>query len=281
MAPIRTLIVENNEQDIKSLQTLIKRGQRFLNLSVMSIARNFDDAIDILRSADSFQLSILDIDLPCSRDCFEIIELIERKKFGIITLHSIHEKYFKNVKLEVIQKMGDHLTLPKPYADQRFVDYSYQVKERLPQLFPQLFPNTNSLGLYSIEEIGQPERFLDNNDIYFVEADNNKSKFHIMTRYRHYAVFQSPLGLDEAEKILDKNVFFRCHRSYLVNTANITSHTPGKNSGELFFSNGRELNENRDTHPKTSVFPQARYSNANFEELLHYIKKNHGLSFSP
>lgn len=280
MVPIKTLIVENDAEDIKALETIIRRQQRFLNLSVSSIATNFDDAIDILHNHDFFHVSILDIELPDSRDCFDIIEMVERKKLGIITLHSKHEKYFKDIKVEVIQKLGAHLTLPKPYADKRYVTYAGEIKDELHRIFPEQFPRISGDGLYHIPEIGMPDRLLDDNDIYFVQANNTKSKFHILARNRQYTVIDSPLSLNAAEVMLNKNVFFRCHKSYLVNTANITGHVSGNSSGLLFFSNGLELDKTNLPGHTNQRTPSAKYSNEKKEELFYYLKKNHRVYFS-
>lgn len=65
----------------------------------------------------------------------------------------------------------------------------------------------------------------DYDDIVYIKADGNYSVIYLKDRTKHI-IYQS---LKDFEKDLPENIFFRCHRSYIVNVMLISSFCIQKN----------------------------------------------------
>ena len=70
-------------------------------------------------------------------------------------------------------------------------------------------------------------------DIYFIEADGNYSKYHCNTKNNIPSLLVSTIPLKETEKILNPNIFIRCHESFIVNTNYIRKNSKNRNCGGI------------------------------------------------
>ncbi|MGL4909648.1 MAG: LytTR family DNA-binding domain-containing protein, partial [Cetobacterium sp.] len=66
---------------------------------------------------------------------------------------------------------------------------------------------------------------LSTNDILYIEADEKET--HIFTENGMYS---SKMKISQLESVLTDNLFFRCHRSYIVNIDKIVEVEPWFNS---------------------------------------------------
>lgn len=80
---------------------------------------------------------------------------------------------------------------------------------------------------------------IDSKDILYIQAKDRLVYLHTIDRERHLA----KLTLHEFEQRLDPTSFFRCHRNYIVNIAQIYKVTTWFNRGYLLVLKGKEKTE--------------------------------------
>ena len=84
--------------------------------------------------------------------------------------------------------------------------------------------NKNVLHSFILKSDHQLIKF-DYNDIVYVKADGNYSVIHLKNHTKHL-IYHS---LKDFEKELPDNIFYRCHRSYIVNVVLISAFCIQKN----------------------------------------------------
>lgn len=101
-------------------------------------------------------------------------------------------------------------------------------------------------------ETGGITVFVDPETVYFVQAEGHYSRLHTSAG-DHFCA----LALAELERRLDPEVFFRCHRSYLVNLRHVSAFRRRDATGELVMA-----------RPRDHVVPVSRSRVPHLKELL-------------
>lgn len=216
--PLKCLIVDDEAGAVEGLSDYIAK----LNfLEVAGICYSAPEAAEILKDRE-VDLMFLDINMP-ELSGIGFLESMEQVPLTIITT-AYSEHALDGFRLNVV----DYLL--KPINFQRF----FQAVQKASDLFrSKIILHNSNTELEPDVYIRQGDSFLRIlwKDILYVESMQNYSKIHLNTRM--YIVHQT---ISSLEKILPRESFYRIHKSFLINIAQIDSI----NGGRIFIK-GREL----------------------------------------
>lgn len=210
---IRCLIVDDESVAIKGIADYINELDF---LTVDSTCSSAIEAAEILKNRE-IDLMFLDINMPHLTG-LAFLETLAKAPLTIITT-AYSEYALDGYRLNVV----DYLL--KPFDFQRFFQAVTKARDSFESHNVEKIPES----LY----IRQGDSFfrIEWKDILFVEAMQNYLKLHIKDRV--LVIHQTMASLEER---LPKDVFFRIHRSYLVNISSIQSIM-----GNCLFIDGKSL----------------------------------------
>ena len=213
------------------------------------LERYFPETIEVLADADSVkegvfaiykhrpELVFLDIEMP-EENGFQLF-----KYFRDISFEVIFTTAYKNYTIEAIKVSALHYLL-KPisynelrealdlFGKRRLANNS---NERISKLVSSLNPYTDALGKIALPTLDgfQMEKI---NHILYCEADQNYTRIH--TIRGDSLLVSKPLG--QMEELLPAEIFFRVHKSYLVNMHFIRSYSKA-GGHHILLENGTKL----------------------------------------
>lgn len=201
------IIIDDEYPSIQELSFFID------HFSSIKIVDKFDDSIKALEylQMHSVDVIFLDINMP-KLDGLSLSRVINASKSKpILVFISAYSEY----ALEAFEVAAFDYIL-KPYSESRIVD----TLKRLENCSATKCSN-NKITLAKNNKM----YVLSINDIYYCEA--NEHEVYIYTKDDQYKVTSS---ISDFNKKLPQEVFFRCHRSYIVNIDKITEIIPWFNS---------------------------------------------------
>lgn len=212
------LVVDDESLAIKGITHYIHKLDF---LEVEATCSSAIEAADMLKKK-AIDLMFLDINMP-HLSGLDFLESLENPPLTIITT-AYSEYALEGFRLNVV----DYLM--KPIAFKRF----FQAVSKAQDMFRSHLILKNGSdeaksGMYVRQ--GDAFRRISWEDILYVEGMQNYLKLHFKDKV--LTIHQTMVSLEE---ILPKDVFFRIHRSFLVNIAYIESVAGGR-----LFINGREL----------------------------------------
>jgi len=246
---IRAIIADDERlprEYIKQLLTV------FNNVELVCECKNGLETVNAVFTHQP-DLIFLDIQMP-DLNGFEVIEEIKKEmKMPFIVFTTAYEQF----ALKAFEVSATDYLL-KPFTEDRFTE---AVNRTLSLLEKDKLSETNAAieALLKLYNQSKPEKqievypsrilikanrkmlFVDTDDIYWLEASGDYIKIHV--KGNNYLVNDS---LNNFEKTLDPEVFFRVHRSHIVNLKFITEFKPYFN-GEyiLLMANGQEVKLSR------------------------------------
>lgn len=213
---IKCLIIEDEFPAREELKYFIKNNKN------LEVEKEFENPIDALKYIENHKVDavFLDINMPeldgmslgkiiCKLDpCIKLIFITAYKDFAV-------EAFDINA--------FDYLL--KPYSEDRIIRVlNNLVKEETLKksltTTKDCFCN-NKLTVYFEEKMV----VISISDILYIEADEKET--HIFTKNSMYL---SKLKISQLEQILDEHIFFRTHRSYIVNIDKVVEVEPWFNS---------------------------------------------------
>ena len=241
---LKTLIVENRKDELQELKDILAPHADFIEITAE--AASMDEAVRIL-SKDSFDLSILDIDLE-DGTCYDLIEIVDRKKFGIIVLNTIAPE--SNVKKN--QSAGNPLWLPKPYSTKGTIQFIYQLKMEV---------NKTDIELcsYEIYQTNKNRKIIWDDKIFFLEGNKGGTNFYIIDKIKNWDMISTNNNLGKEEERMNKGLFVRCHLSYIVNVRLISDYSKNRKSGGLLYFKYFDLKD----IPYTGTYADALFEKMN------------------
>lgn len=223
----------NREQDTHKLKCLIVDDESIAIRGIVNYIDKLDflevhsscssaiEATEILKNEET-DLMFLDINMPYLSG-LEFLESLDNPPLTILTT-AYSEFALEGYRLHVV----DYLL--KPYSFQRF----FQAVQKANDLFrSRLLLNKNDEDKTSDIYIRQGDSFqrIQLAEILYVEGMQNYLKLHMVDKT--YVIHQTMTSLEE---ILPKELFFRIHKSFLVNISRIDTISGGR-----LFINGIEL----------------------------------------
>lgn len=254
---IRCLVVDDEPPATEELSYLLSKIEK---VEVVGTAENTSKALDAIERLEP-DLVFLDIQMP-GQDGFDVVQAYKQSQNApLFVLATAYDQYaVKAFDTDVV----DYIL--KPFTEQRVrksVDRAriwLQSRRQAPlatqmeQLVRRLDKGNGGIVKISVESKGRIKVF-DPREIMFCKAENKGIT--IKTKERSYLLF-SQSSLDELEKKLTAQSFFRTHRSYLVNLTRIKEVIP--------WFNGRYIVTTADV-PSTEV-PVSRRRVKELKQLL-------------
>ena len=191
--------------------------QNYSNLEIMG---EFEDGIEVLKFIQNNEVDVifLDINIP-SLDGVLLAQSISKfiKKPYIVFITAYKEHAVEAFEIEAF----DYIL--KPYSESRIVSMlkkleSSDISEQNNSPKNNI---SNKISLWKNEKI----IVVDVNDIYYCLAKERVT--FVFTKNEEYSV---NLCISEFYKKLPKNIFFKCHRSYIVNLNKISEIIPWFNN---------------------------------------------------
>lgn len=161
--------------------------------------RHFLSGKEVLENKEDLDVLLLDIHMP-ELDGIELAKQLNAMgiKYKVVLLTCERERFKDGFKI------GAFRFVTKPIEEQELFEAINDVRNTL--------IGTSKISVYA----NGIEYRIRQNEIYYVMADENQTR--IFTQNNS---FRSEKSLSQWEEELDERLFFRCHRSFLVNLSKI------------------------------------------------------------
>lgn len=219
--PIRVVVADDNDDMRRIERMLIERAEGFV------LAGEARDGAELLTLVEQQkpQLVFLDVEMP-EKTGVECARIIQDMNPAIVMIFATaHDEYMGDA-FEVYA--FDYLL--KPFRKARVMQTLERAKKRIrhqrdqaeenavPQVHLQPKRTNGRLMLHHRDGVS----FLKMNDIALVQREDRSTVFYTSSGER-YVTSES---LADTEERLDPAIFFRCHKSYIINLNYITTITP-------------------------------------------------------
>jgi len=227
---MRALIIDDEIFAIETLRTLL--NSYVPSITEIHSADNVEDGIAMIKSLTP-DLLFTDINMP-RLNGIELIEGLETHKMDIIVVSAYNSYALTVINLSVSGylvkpvNVAELLKVLKKIIDRRNAQQKPQSKESLHD------------GKIAIQ-LKEGVEFVSIKEIVMVEAMGSYAKIHLSNK--RVIVLSKPLKI--IEDVLPKDIFFRVHRSSMVNIKHIVRYKPLKDGGTIYLINGLEVELSR------------------------------------
>lgn len=221
---MKAIIVEDEFPAREELKYFIK------NFSKIEILNEFDNGVEVLKFIQENVVDVifLDINIPLL-DGMLLARTINNFKVKpkIVFITAYKEHAVDAFELEAF----DYIL--KPYSDDRIISMLNKLqKSKINNIDEEKSTIQKSKSMTVSLWKNNKLRVVNVKDIYYCEARERETI--VYTKNSEYTV---KVSIKEFEKNLDSNLFFKTHRSYIVNTSKINEIIP-------WFNNTYKLNLN-------------------------------------
>ncbi|MFN2431408.1 MAG: LytR/AlgR family response regulator transcription factor [Gemmatimonadota bacterium] len=243
MSPLRTLVVDDEPL---ARQRLTRMLGEFPAVELVGEAENGREAVERIRELRP-ELVFLDVQMP-GWDGFRVLEELESPPYVVFAtaFDAYAIRAFELSAVDYLLKPFDHRRLAAAVAKALDVASRRDVAARLDALARALAEQTprplRHLGVRTGDRIllVQPEQ------VFFFEARAKETS--AFTKDREHVVDRS---LKQLEAELDPRIFFRCHRSYILNLDRVVEVFAWFGGGLLArLSDGRKVPVSRRQAPE-------------------------------
>ena len=244
---IRTLIVDDEPLARERLRTLLQPEP---DIQIIGECADGRQAV-MAMTEQAPDLVFLDIQMP-GLDGMGVLQAMTDRPLPVVVFVTAYDQY-------ALQAFDVHALdyLLKPFDRQRFHEALVRARQhlerpangdlerRLLELVQDLKPNAQRLERFVIKSGGRVF-FVRANEIDWIEAAGNYVKLHVGTETH---LFRDTMNSIESH--LDSDVFFRIHRSHIINIERVKELQPWFN-GEyvVFLKNGTRLTLSRSYRDK-------------------------------
>lgn len=204
---IKAIIIDDEVQGRKLLNVLIKT--HCPQITIMDECSDLPNGVKSIRKHKP-DLIFLDIEMP-GHSGLDILDFFDEKEidFGIIFTTAYNEYAVKAFKLSAV----DYLLKPISGEDLE------KAIERFEKRFVSAKAEHSSVATEKTDNkiaipVGQSIKFIDLNDIVFLKAENTYTEIHLQD---HTKLLVSRTLKNFEDTLLENPVFFRCHKSYIIN----------------------------------------------------------------
>ena len=200
------------------------------NHSDLKLIGECNDGFEGVKSIQQLQpdLIFLDIQMP-KINGFEMLELIDEPPAVIFTtaFDEFAIKAFESHAVDYLLKPFSQERFDKAISKWQQTEKSMSVKERLAPLLDSVSTSPSEQQRVVVKLSGKI-RIIPVEDIHYLEAADDYVKIHT----REGALLKNKT-MGHFEQVLDKNLFVRTHRSFMVNITEITRIDPYEKDGHL------------------------------------------------
>ncbi|MGL4977263.1 MAG: LytR/AlgR family response regulator transcription factor [Cetobacterium sp.] len=206
---IKCIIVEDEFPAREELKFFINNNNNF------HLEKEFENPIDALKYIEANEVDVifLDINMP---------------ELDGMTLGKIIHRLNKNIKLVFISAYKDFAVeafeikafdyILKPYSEERIINLLENIVEEIQKSdSPSKDYNIKKITVNSDSKM----LVISTDNILYIEADEKETNI-----FTKETVNSSKLKISQLENILSNEMFFRCHRSYIVNIDKIIEVEP-------------------------------------------------------
>ncbi len=237
MGKIRAVVVDDEFYARENLKLLII--DHCPEIEVVGEAHNLDSALNVINSTQP-DLIFLDIRMPSGAEGFELLDLLPNKTFKVIFITAFKDyaiKAFKTNAIDYLLKPVDIDELKK--AISKIEPNVTNTKLELESYIARLQKLTESLGVKK-EKIAISHqkgiKIIYQKDIIRLKAEGNCTMIYFIDG-KH---FLDTRTLKIYEHILDKEIFYRIHKSHIINFNFITDYM-NENGSIVKLKNGDEV----------------------------------------
>lgn len=235
---MQCIIVDDESRNRDLLKMLLERNCP--EVEILALASNGEEGIQLIENLNP-DLVFLDIEMP-GMNGFEMLSLLPDSSFRVVFVTSHHHYAIKAIKFSAI----DYLLKPIDVSELKsavgkvlddtetrkgsdsYEQFLHQVKN------PQI----------DFTKIGIPTRegilFVEISDIIRCESDTNYTWFYMQDSSKILA----SKTLKEYETLLQEHLFYRIHKSHLINLKHLNRYVRGE-GGSVIMSNGNEVEVSR------------------------------------
>ena len=225
---IQCLIIDD-DSFIRDL-LIDKLNQYFPEITILGTAKNGHEGLEQIERLHP-DLVFLDVEMT-DMTGFELLSKLEKVNFKVIFITSYQHYAIKAIRFNALDYLLKPFDLEElKNAVKRFKTYRNQ--NNVPMALKNLRSKNNSEQTL-ILNTRQGELYLELKDIILIEGERNYSYIHL-TKNRKELVSKT---LSHLEELLEDKGFFRCHKSYLVNKAHISSN---RKNFSIVLSNGQNI----------------------------------------
>ena len=212
MKTINTIVIDDEENARSNLKLLLEDFCPTVN--VLAEAASAEEARALISELNP-DLLFLDINMP-NEDGFELLESIENKNFSVIFITAHNQFALKALKagaidylekpidIEDLQNAVDKINVNESAGN---VDYG-MIKSLLNE-----YKNDSKSDIIAVPTLSGYE-IIKIEDIIHLEADESYTKIFLTNGKK----CTSSMTIAKYEKVLDDNVFYRVHKSHIINT---------------------------------------------------------------
>ncbi|HCS20241.1 MAG TPA: DNA-binding response regulator [Bacteroidetes bacterium] len=215
---LRALIVDDEERARDLLQRLLEKYGS--NIRVVDTAGSVKEAREILENT-TIDVLFLDISMP-NENGFDLLESLDASRYLFVFVTAYDQYALRALKasaVDYIQKPVDpeelSLAVEKLHHLKKLRTSATLTQTDYVQTLQSLMMNVAGKG--SVRRLCLPGMqgfsIVDTKDILYLEADTNYTVFHL-TNLKKIVVSRS---IKEYEEVLDPVVFFRVHKSSIIN----------------------------------------------------------------
>jgi two-component system, LytTR family, response regulator len=216
---IRAIIIENEKPACESLMQLI--GTYCTNVQVVATASRLQEAKATIESQHP-DLVFLDVELD-NETGFDLFKLFPLPTFDVVftTAHEVYAlKAIRYSCLDYLLKPIDFRELQQAVLKVDRAQLRQQQSLVQNMLYNLQSPANSKLAIPSIDGY----EFFPVHDVVMACAEGNYTRIHTQTNQ-----ILSSRSLSHFEKILPTAIFFRCHKSYLINWQYVEKYFKNEN----------------------------------------------------
>ncbi|MBQ2700183.1 MAG: response regulator transcription factor [Clostridia bacterium] len=217
MNPIRVVIADDDQGMRTIMRKMIGKVEGF------SLVGEADNGLDLMKLVEEKhpQVVFLDVEMPgmTGVECARIIQ--DTDPAIVLIFATAHDQYMGDA-FEVYA--FDYLL--KPFKVDRVIKTLERARNRIARLDEKPLPAIKPVNRATAGRLMLHHRegvsFINMSDILLVQRENRATVIYTTGQGR----FVTSDSLGETEARLDPNVFFRCHKSYIINLNQINNITP-------------------------------------------------------
>jgi len=211
---IKAIIIDDEQNARENLNLILQ--DHCSEVEVVAMASSADEARKLIKEHEP-NLLFLDINMP-NEDGFELLESIENKNFSVIFITAHNQFALKALKagaIDYIEKPIDIEDLQEAVSKvgKDASSGDNQLDFGLIKSMLEEYKNDNKSDTIAIPTISGYE-IIKTEDIVHLEADESYTKIFLSNGKKCV----SSMTIARYEKVLDKNTFFRIHKSHIINT---------------------------------------------------------------
>jgi len=227
---LKTIIVDDESNARENLKILVE--EFCPDLEVVGLASSVAEARTLITDLDP-EVVFLDIAMP-NEDGFELLKYFENRDFSVIFTTAFNEYALKAFKADAI----DYLEKPISIDDlQKSVEKLLRIHTIEDVEALQIKKEADKTN----DRISVPTRdgfkIILNEDIMHLEASDNYTMIYMSDGSRHL----SSKNIKVYEEHLNANVFFRTHKSYIVNVEHHLKEFSRKEGNMAILDSGKMI----------------------------------------